>query len=172
MLVLAPTYMLLPGDPGNGIYAVLALGLVCLATVWVLGRRISGTWGGTLAFLALLAQPDFRLSCRQIMSDVPTLAFALPTCWLYTRMKPSSSLWQYAAVGVLAASACAMREVYLILLLPFALLIARRERGRLVPALLLALPMAVSLGINGALQSAYLRLLAPNRLQLLESCPV
>ena len=131
-----------------------------------IGRRLGGEGGGVGAALALLSVPAFSLLAREIMSDVPFMAFGLAGAWLFLGLRdtmtrhgdsdgtprgsPSSGAGggapfrlAFALAGVLAAGCYAMRSEGVVVLLPFILLAARLECGRTLSLLALLAPTAM-----------------------------
>jgi len=142
-LVLAPAYLLFPDELGIGIVPVLALALAALGAAFCLGHRLSGDFGAVAAALALASFGEFRRLSREIMSDVPALAFGLFACALYARMRRAPvRTADHGLAGLLCAAAFALRLELGALLLPFAALLGRRREGGWRRAALLVAPAA------------------------------
>jgi 4-amino-4-deoxy-L-arabinose transferase-like glycosyltransferase len=132
VLLLAPGYALLGPEPGNGVVPVVVLCAAGILAAYALGRALGGIWGGALAALAVLSVPMWRLQSGRVMSDVPASAFALWCGFAYVRAvtTPARGLGSYAAGGMLAALAAAMRPLVALCALPWLVLALRERDGR------------------------------------------
>jgi hypothetical protein len=70
-LVLAPAYFFSPAEIGNGVIGIFILAMAGTAAACLIGWRIGGIWGATLAGLALAFQPTVSHFNRVIQSDGP-----------------------------------------------------------------------------------------------------
>jgi 4-amino-4-deoxy-L-arabinose transferase-like glycosyltransferase len=127
-LLLSPLYALFPKELGNGIYSILLCSLLCGKIAFAIGKRLGGNWGGVLAALALLSAPQFFLSSRQLMSDMPTLCVGLLAGWRFLTLPDAPRPKDYLAAGVLAALGFAFRTAALPLILPFLFAVWQRRR--------------------------------------------
>ncbi len=87
ILVLSPVYHFLPGDLGNGIFGVLALGLVGVISAWYIGKQFGGIWSAAFSVLALLLSADYRLGITRILSDGATAVLGIAACLVYLRIR-------------------------------------------------------------------------------------
>jgi len=121
-VLIAPVFWLAPGELGNAVLPVFILSLLGLLCAFAVATRLSNPVGGVLAVLALVEQKEFFAFARMVMSDVPALAFMLWACLLYLpasqRGAPTVRPWR---AGIAIAGAFALRSLFLVLLLPFAL---------------------------------------------------
>lgn len=154
MLILAPAYLIFGNEIGNAIYPVLLFAISGVLVAFLIGRRISGNWGGMFAAMSLIALPLYREHARLIMTDVPSSAMAIMAACLYIRMRTTNqaSLAIIAFAGGIGALSAAIRPVSLSILIPFLLtcLSTRHGEKRITKLLLLALPSAMYISANMA----------------------
>ena len=144
--VILPVYALLGAEPGNAIFGITIFAVAGVGIAWVLGRKISGSAGGVLSALALLAVPTYSAWATQVMSDVPCAVLFLAGCciFLQIRARPESNqLPLFWTAGFLVAVATLFRPVSAAMLLPFgfAALSPWRFRRVLTRGIGLAAPM-------------------------------
>jgi len=149
-LVLAPSYMLLGDEIGNGIYPVLFFGLVGVLAAYGIGLELSGPWGGLFAAIMVLVSPHFRYYSREIMTDGPACSLGLVACWLFLRIQERLSPRILTLAGLVVASAASLRVLASFSVVPFAWLAWSRRRefpgsAKVNLALLAAPLMAVHL---------------------------
>lgn len=72
--LIAPSYWLPHATLANGLYAVLALGVVAATLVYVLARRVAGRVAGVGAAATLLLSPQYLPWNHEIMSETATVA--------------------------------------------------------------------------------------------------
>src|SRR5262249_59027598 len=85
-LVLAPAYLALGMEPGNGIVPVTALGVAGIVAAYRVGTRLGSPWSGAAAALAVLALSDYLSWGRQVMTDEPGAALTLFALLVYLRL--------------------------------------------------------------------------------------
>ena len=143
VLFLAPLYALAGPELGNAIYLELAFALLALTAAFLLAHHLAGPWAALVAGSALLLQPTFERWSREVMTDVPALAFALWALLALATAPRELGSRRALAVGLLVGLAFALRVVYLALLAP-ALLCALASSRRMRDVALLVAP---SLGV-------------------------
>jgi hypothetical protein len=132
---LAPSYA--PGLPllmavaqrvagPNAVYAIVPLtGLLLLASVYALGRRLAGPVAGAMATALVASSPIVLMMVMQPMSDLPAAAFWVAATAAALRTRATSPL----LAGLLASLAILVRPNLVPLVLPLALFIAYRSPG-------------------------------------------
>ena len=145
VIVLAPAYALFGDNPGNGIVPVTLLAIAGVGFAWALGRRISGTAGGILAALAVLAMPTYSGGATELMTDVPCAVLMLASCLIFLRLcsQPGSTAL-FVMAGTLVALAMLFRPVFAAMVLPFAFLILRSRQNFVRSGIALLLPIGAA----------------------------
>lgn len=119
LLLLTPVYLIAPGNLGAGVFSVLLCALLSVYFVFLLGKRLGGATGGTLAALALLSNLSFLHSSREIMSDVPAMMCGVIAAWLFVKMRDDEKTKDALLVSLACGLGFALRNLYAALLLPF-----------------------------------------------------
>jgi hypothetical protein len=141
--VIAPVYVVAPGEIGNGIWAVLAFAVAGAIALHRVGERVAGALGGALAVCAVLWMPLYPEVARQIMTDVPGAALGFVALWFFLRISASDPRVRESLIsGALVALAFAIRSVFLTLLIPFAWRAWRARERRVAHFVALLAPLA------------------------------
>lgn len=153
-VILAPAYLIAPGNLGIGVLVVLAFALAGVLAAYVIGRRLAGEWGGVAAACVLMGYIGYNVMAKKIMTDVPAAALGLLGCWLFLRMRAQPIRRDYVLAGLLAGLAVAVRNENAAMLLPFAWLALRAKEGRIGNLLVLLLPTLAVAGATAAYNQA------------------
>ena len=147
VLFLSPMYALFGGDIGSAVIAVTAFALLGVVAVCAAGCMIASPLGGAGAAALVLLSPGYRYFGRQVLTDVPAAALAAAAALLWLTVTASADKKRaFAAAGVLAACAAAMRPLMACLILPFYLrMVFRRDERSRASFVLLTAPLAVVL---------------------------
>jgi Dolichyl-phosphate-mannose-protein mannosyltransferase len=117
----------LPGDGVEGIRIAFMLGaLLGLVAAYAIGRKLAGVWGalGGAALLAVTA--PWPVQAPRVQADTASIALAL--CAVAVAFYAGRCSWRWAATGVLAGAAVAVKLLAFPVVAPLAvLLIARRS---------------------------------------------
>jgi hypothetical protein len=141
-LLLCPMYLLLGFYPGNGVYAVFALALACVALTYWIGRKLFNQETGFLATLFLTVSCGFRKNVQMIAPDAISAFFCLSAHALLIRIfeNRQRSPWLWFLLGQSLGFALTLRPDNVLFLLPVAaLLLLRFNRLKMTlagPALL------------------------------------
>ena len=125
------------------LFAVAGIG-----AAFLIGRRVSGGWGGALAAMGILSLPVYRFYSTQAMTDVPGAALVLFLCLLFISLRTAVyplRAWMYALAGLLTAVCSGFHVTFLALLAPFALYTFLSDSGRRAVVNLLCLGFPVLL---------------------------
>jgi len=131
--VLLQALSFLPGDGVEGIRVAFVLAaLVGLIAAYAIGRRLAGIWGalGAAAFLAVTA--PYPVQATRVQADTASVALALAAVAVACYAGRCS--WRWAATGVLAGAAIAVKLLALPVLAPLAVLLVARRSWRLAAA--------------------------------------
>lgn len=157
----------------------IALGLLAIATIFALARRMFDLQTATIAALVLATSPVFITYSTLVLSDVPAMLLAIVAAWLLFAItideqnpdtRPRAAVAMWAAFGLAAGYSVAIRPTNAILLVGLALglVMVRPPRTRIAEltkpivafAVAFAIPVVWLLRINsvylgGALRSGY-----------------
>ena len=144
VLFLSPIYYFAPGQIGNGIYAVLGMGLIATWLAYRIGRRLAGALGGVLSAVLLLHHGQFAGYTQVIMTDVPAVALGLLLVWCYLRLGESGDRKWFALAGLAGGLSIAIRPLTGLLLLPFLIdAILNHRRAFIRVLLMLTVPAMI-----------------------------
>jgi 4-amino-4-deoxy-L-arabinose transferase-like glycosyltransferase len=130
-VLLAPLLWLADRGPGTGVLLVEAAAAITIAVAWGLGRATGGAAGATVAAMLVALSPLHVRWSRAVMSDVPsTCAIA---CLLLaglgaTRRGAGPRAW--LGLGIGAGLAATLRTTNVLVVLPFALVLASARATR------------------------------------------
>jgi hypothetical protein len=119
-LLLCPMYELLGFYPGNGVYAVFALALACVALTYWIGRKLFGQETGVLASLFLAVSCGFRQNVQMIAPDAISAFFCLSAHALLIKIfeNRQRSIWLWFLLGQSLGFALTLRPDNILFLLP------------------------------------------------------
>lgn len=140
ILLLSPVYALFPHEVGNGIFSILLCAVLCVLIAFRLGYRVGGNWGGFCSASGVVLSPIFVIWSRQIMSDVPALLFALLAGLQSIQLSQKPNSKGYLLAGIFCAIAYAFRNLYVLLTLPFLVLLYRERKQGLKPFVFFLIP--------------------------------
>ena len=130
-LLLCPMYELLGFYPGNGVYAVFALALACVALTYWIGRKLFDQKTGFLASLFLAVSCGFRQNVQMIAPDAISAFFCLSAHALLIKIfeNRQRSIWRWFLLGQSLGFALTLRPDNILFLLPVAaFLLLRSDR--------------------------------------------
>jgi hypothetical protein len=130
-LLLCPMYELLGFYPGNGVYAVFALALACVALTYWIGRKLFDQETGFLASLFLTVSCGFRQNVQMIAPDAISAFFCLSAHALLIKIfeNRQHSIWLWFLLGQSLGFALTLRPDNILFLLPVAaFLLLRSDR--------------------------------------------
>ncbi len=130
-LLLCPMYELLGFYPGNGVYAVFALALACVALTYWIGRKLFDQKTGFLAALFLAVPCGFRQNVQMIAPDAISAFFCLSAHALLIKIfeNRQRSIWLWFLLGQSLGFALTLRPDNILFLLPVAaFLLLRSDR--------------------------------------------
>ncbi|MGB6554225.1 MAG: glycosyltransferase family 39 protein, partial [Candidatus Binataceae bacterium] len=160
-------------------FVTIALGLLAIAAIFALARRMFDLQTATIAALVLAASPVFITYSTLVLSDVPAMLVTIVAAWLLfantvdeenPHARPRATLALWAAFGLAAGYSVAIRPTNATLLagLALAFVIVRPPREKIAKltkpivafAVAFAIPVIWLLRINaaylgGALRSGY-----------------
>jgi len=128
LIAIAPSYLVFGPQPGNAIIPITLFSIMGVIAAFLIGQRISGSWGGFASAAILLLLPAYRGYSRHVMTDIPCSALALLLGLLYLDMRRSCrppALRLFAVAGIAAGIAAAFRPACAAFVLPFLLLAIR-----------------------------------------------
>ena len=130
-LLLCPMYELLGFYPGNGVYAVFALALACVALTYWIGRKIFDQETGFLASLFLSVSCGFRQNVQMIAPDAISAFFCLSAHALLIKIfeNRQRSIWLWFLLGQSLGFALTLRPDNILFLLPVAAFLLLRSIG-------------------------------------------
>ena len=133
-LLLCPMYLVLGFYPGNGVYAVFALALACVALTYWIGRKLFNRETGFLASLFLAVSCGFRQNVQMIAPDAISALFCLSAHALLIKIFENRprSIWLWFLLGQSLGFALTLRPDNILFLLPVAaILLLRFKRLKL-----------------------------------------
>jgi 4-amino-4-deoxy-L-arabinose transferase-like glycosyltransferase len=132
--VLLQALSLLPGDGIEGIrVAFLLVALIGIVAAYAIGRRLAGFWGGMGAAGLLAVTAPYPVQAPRVQADTASVAIALAT--VAVSFYAGRRSWRWAATGVLAGAAIAVKLLALPVLAPLAVLLIARRSWRAAVAL-------------------------------------
>ena len=108
---------------------MLVIGLIGVAAAYVIGRALAGRAGGFAAAALVIAAPPFAADAARIQADGPSIALALSSLAIAARWFRREGLVGPAAAGAIAAVAISVKLLALPVVVPLAVLGARRRIG-------------------------------------------
>jgi 4-amino-4-deoxy-L-arabinose transferase-like glycosyltransferase len=147
--VLLQGLSLLPGDGVEGIrVAFVLVALLGPVAAYAIGRKLAGVWGafGAAGLLAITA--PWPVQAARVQADTASVALAL--CAVAVAFYAGRCSWRWAAVGVLAGAAVAVKLLAFPVVAPLAVLLVARRSWRAAGAALVA-----ALGVWAVLLVAY-----------------
>ncbi|MDD4872636.1 MAG: hypothetical protein PHR77_18960 [Kiritimatiellae bacterium] len=152
ILFLSPSFFIFGNDIGNAIYPITFWGIAGVLIAFLIGRLISGNFGGILSSLALIALPLYREHTKVIMTKIPCTALTLIACYLYLRLRTNhfSKTVILGLAGIIGALTVAIRPVSVGVLLSFLLgcYLSRQNINRFAKYILFLFPSVVILSLN------------------------
>jgi MFS family permease len=127
--VLLQGLSLLPGDGVEGIrVAFVLVALLGLAAAYAIGRKLAGVWGafGAAGLLGITA--PWPVQAPRVQADTASVALAL--CAVAVAFYAGRCSWRWAAAGVLAGAAVAVKLLAFPVVAPLAVLLVGRRSWR------------------------------------------
>lgn len=127
--VLLQGLSLLPGDGVVGIrVAFVLVALVGVIAAYAIGRRLAGGWGAFGAASLLAVTAPYPVQAARVQADTASVALALAAVAVACYAGRCS--WRWAATGVLAGAAIAVKLLAFPVLAPLAVLLVARRSWR------------------------------------------
>jgi 4-amino-4-deoxy-L-arabinose transferase-like glycosyltransferase len=131
--VLLQALSFMPGDGVVGIrIAFVLVALLGLVAAYAIGRKLAGAWGafGAAALLAVTA--PWPVQAPRVQADTASVALAL--CAVAVAFYAGRCSWRWAATGVLAGAAVAVKLLAFPVVAPLAVLLVARRSWRAAAA--------------------------------------
>lgn len=149
---IAPAYFFLGEEIGNGIYPITLMAILGVFTAYLIGRYISGIWGGMFAGLGLILLPLYRIYATEIMTEAPCCTLLLLAALLYVHIRNSEiqRLYLFLAAGLIIAMASSIRPVSTSIIFPFLIegISPGQKDRRITKMLLILIPVAIMTAAN------------------------
>jgi hypothetical protein len=132
LFVVAPTLSIIGHEMGNSILAIFFFCLIGIFVAFLIGKIISGIWGGFWASLLIIALPWYFVMSQQVMTDVPCATIALLLLYLFLKIKINREVHSYyfLTAGVLCALSASFRPTTASFILPFLISIFQYDKYR------------------------------------------
>jgi Dolichyl-phosphate-mannose-protein mannosyltransferase len=127
--VLLQGLSLLPGDGVEGIrVAFVLIALLGLVAAYAIGRKLAGVWGALGAAGLLAVTAPWPVQAPRVQADTASIALAL--CAVALAFYAGRCSWRWAAAGVLAGAAVAVKLLAFPVVAPLAVLLVGRRSWR------------------------------------------
>ncbi len=143
-LLLAPVYWLGGDEPAVAIYLSLFLGIASIIIVYMIGRKVFGSWIGLLAAAWLTLAPEHIYLSQMILSDLASLLFFLLAIYMALIVKHPPG---FILLGFVLGYLFLIRPVNLVVLPAFHFLLWPKTRSVYPFILAGLLPVVASLSI-------------------------